>query len=66
MGKKELFEIALENWRADNEECLADLEIVEICEEQGAYKALAQDEQYLYEIADRGDGNLEINYLGKR
>lgn len=64
MTKKEKFESALDDWRADNAGDFDDLEIVEIYEEDGECKALAQDGRCSYEISDRGNENLEMNYLG--
>ncbi len=66
MAEKELFEIAINDWMADNAEEMSSLKIVEIYEEGGEYKALAQDDLCTYQISDSGDGNLMIHYLGKR
>lgn len=64
---KELFEIMIENWLADHDYEMTDLDIGEPHQdENGEWRAEAEDEKYCYELIGDRDGNIIIVYCGTK
>lgn len=63
---KEVFEIMIQNWLADNADEMKDLEITEIALTDDGFEAYAHDEKAEYVLTDDGYGNIQIDYIGAR
>ena len=64
---KDLFEIMVNDWLADNADEMFELDIGEpYQDEDGDCIAYAEDEKYCYELRDDGDGNIVIVYCGTK
>lgn len=59
------FEEMIRDWKADNAPEYDDLVIGSIEFNQG-WEATAHDSKATYTLADDGNGNIRINYLGTR
>ena len=67
MSKKDLFEIMINDWLADNADEMSDLDVGEPYQnENGEWIADAEDEKCCYEVRDDGDGNIVIVYCGTK
>ena len=62
MYSQDLFEEMIRDWKADNAPEYEDLIITQICQENGAWIAIAEDATTRYTLTDT-DGTIIINYL---